>query len=60
MYLYRVQRDQSLSVAHYSPRLQFCQWVVNRIDENPKFYENILFTDTVLTEMEFSTFMNGL
>ncbi|KMQ82561.1 transposable element tc3 transposase, partial [Lasius niger] len=45
MYPYHVQRVQGLSVADYGPRLQFCQWVVNRIDENPNFCENILFTD---------------
>ncbi|EZA47391.1 hypothetical protein X777_16330 [Ooceraea biroi] len=43
MYPYHVQRVQSLSVADYSLRLQFCQWV----DENPYFCENILFTDEV-------------
>jgi len=63
MYPYQAQRIQGLSVADYGPRLQFCQWVVNRIDENPNFCENILFTDEAGFEMEFSTitiFINGL
>jgi len=64
MYPYHVQRVQDLFVADYGPRLQFCQWVVNRIDENPNFVKIFdLLMKQALTEMESSTittFINGL
>ena len=45
MYPYHVQRVQGFSVSDYGPRLQFCQLIVNKINENPNFCKIILFTD---------------
>jgi hypothetical protein len=45
LYLYYLQRVQSLSANDYSHRQRFCEWPLQRFNQNPLFHCLILMTD---------------
>lgn len=42
---YHYQRVQSHMPSDYEPRRIYCSWVLNKIQEDPDFLRNVLFTD---------------
>lgn len=45
LYPYHVQRVQALLPRDFLPRLQFCQWYYQEVNNNRNFNKTILFTD---------------
>lgn len=48
---YRVQRVQALQPRDHRVRRHFCRWMLRKLTNNPRFLENVLFSD----EASFST-----
>lgn len=44
-YPYRFRKVQPLLPADYRQRVNFCNWLLSRIEEQPDFHNNILYTD---------------
>lgn len=45
LYPYHIQRVQALLPQDYPPRVMFCQWMLQKIAQNPQFIADVLFTD---------------
>lgn len=45
LFPYHYQRLQSLMSSDYLPRVTFCQWLLNKLEENINFLKLVLFTD---------------
>lgn len=45
LYPYHLQRVQGLLERDFEPRVQYCQWLLRKIDEDRSFLKRILFTD---------------
>ncbi|ERL95976.1 hypothetical protein D910_00725, partial [Dendroctonus ponderosae] len=53
-YSYKIQLCQELYGNDFENRTEFCMWVLDKVAENEKFFENVLFSD------ECSFHNNGL
>lgn len=42
---YRMQVCHGLSATDYQNRVNFCHWALSKIEENPEFFNLVLFTD---------------
>lgn len=42
---YRVQQVQALQPGDYRARRNFCRWMLRKLINNPRFLENVLFSD---------------
>ncbi|XP_018368842.1 PREDICTED: ATP-binding cassette sub-family A member 2-like [Trachymyrmex cornetzi] len=45
LYPYHIQRVQRLLPCDFPQRLAFCQWILQKLEENPQFLSQVLFTD---------------
>ena len=45
LYPYHIQRVQALLPHDFPPRENFCQWVLQRVAENPQFLSQVFWTD---------------
>ncbi|EZA49331.1 hypothetical protein X777_12361 [Ooceraea biroi] len=48
LYPFHIQRVQALIAPGYDSRLAFCRFVLRKVEENPDFAANILFTDEAI------------
>ncbi|KYN11449.1 hypothetical protein ALC57_16398, partial [Trachymyrmex cornetzi] len=45
LYPYHIQRVQKLLPCDFPQKLAFCQWILQRLEENPQFLSQVLFAD---------------
>ncbi|EZA54311.1 hypothetical protein X777_06135, partial [Ooceraea biroi] len=59
LYPFHIQQVQALITPDYDSRLAFCRFILRKVEENPDFAANILFTDeTIFTDNGIINFHN--